>query len=91
VQAGLFAHRWAQRRWVVKPAIAARQRPFLVNADADAKLNHYKNAGCTITEAHAASGMQPLLLRYFSATSVLEQLMQAGSGGGEEQVAGVEG
>ena len=63
--------------WVLKARVVAEQRPMSINADANAKLNHYRHSGSTITEAYKAGKVEPLLRSYFAGGGeVLDRLQQ---------------
>lgn len=66
--------------WVLKAGVVAEQRPLAINADADAKLNHYQHAGSTITEAYKAANVEPLLRSYFADGGELLERLQKHSG-----------
>lgn len=67
--------------WELKPGVTAEQRLLSLNADANAKLNHYRHSGQTITEAYSAAGVEPPIKIYFDkGEQVLEGMQDSQSG-----------
>lgn len=59
----------SEQRWVINPALSCAQRPFTINADADAKLTHYKPCGMATSEAYELAGLLAQISIYFADVS----------------------
>ena len=66
-----------EERWALREGVVAEQRPLSINADANVKLNHYKECGTTTSAAYRDAGVQPQIAAYFGLAGDLAHKLQA--------------
>ena len=71
-------------RWALQAGIVAEQRPLSINADANVKLNHYKDCGASTSAAYRDAGLKPQIAEYFGDAAEIALSLQAGGAGTQE-------
>lgn len=71
-------------RWALWAGIVAEQRPLSINADANVKLNHYRDCGASTSAAYRDAGLQPQIAEYFGDAEEIALSLQAGGAGTQD-------